>query len=650
MVWNRPRIGHKGPVRRSTPIDEIPFLAVARSLGDLWSYNSQLDEFVVSPEPDCSVIPIDTNAFRCLIFGTDGLYNMLSPQMAVHIVQQAEKHNENAALSDMPNKIWLNPSKCLVEKALERWSNTKMRADNTTVVTIMLDPPGPPRAQVLKNKKKNYSDSGLQIVTRYENQTEDNSNEENPLELPENICSSEPIPSSSEASYLQLSKKNPNSSIGEAEEEKPEISCSSQESANNVPETFENFDDSFLPKPRESLGFDPCSTNNIESSDCLLDNVSSQTSSDSKNTIDEENIQINEISSSSSDLDDSKSDDNTTAVAYSKMKITKRRSIGKTKRILNSSENFRQSEENKYMPHCSLPNEFPQSSSQKVSNNDEQLVSNSKSVYEHTSTKTKSDSETKFKETRNYLRNKSQENDIKQILSESPGNESHVITRSRKSNMAFQNKSDDATKENNTPKKELKKQTQANMHVLNFDLQTANNGRISRKRALESTEKVTIKRSKIQLIQNSTVLRKTTRQSVINATEPLKSNDKVKENQAQKNNNNKISVKNNTSKSVSLKNKQKQSKSDDIITDLPIPRTSKRILNISNVDIMPHIRSMRSGKEKQNETARVDKLKLPKKLQAKKGEKKKEHRPLLKPNKPNTRTNIVKIISTRSRK
>lgn len=111
MVWNRPRIGHQGPVRRSTPIDEIPFLAVARSLGDLWSYNSQLDEFVISPDPDCDVIPIDTNTFRCLIFGTDGLYNMLSPQMAVHIVQQAERHNENAALGDSHNTVWLNPSR-----------------------------------------------------------------------------------------------------------------------------------------------------------------------------------------------------------------------------------------------------------------------------------------------------------------------------------------------------------------------------------------------------------------------------------------------------------------------------------------------------------------------------------------------------------
>lgn len=33
VVWNRPRIGHQGPVLRSTHIDEIPFLAVARSLG-----------------------------------------------------------------------------------------------------------------------------------------------------------------------------------------------------------------------------------------------------------------------------------------------------------------------------------------------------------------------------------------------------------------------------------------------------------------------------------------------------------------------------------------------------------------------------------------------------------------------------------------
>lgn len=122
VVWNRPRIGHKGPVRRSTHIDEIPFLAVARSLGrflldawksklivmyvardkeltsvplgDLWSYNSELDTFVVSPEPDVKVVAIDAESHRCLIFGTDGLWNMLTPQAAVAIVQAADRHNE----------------------------------------------------------------------------------------------------------------------------------------------------------------------------------------------------------------------------------------------------------------------------------------------------------------------------------------------------------------------------------------------------------------------------------------------------------------------------------------------------------------------------------------------------------------------------
>lgn len=36
VVWNRPHPGHKGPIRRSTPFDQIPFLAVARSLGNLF--------------------------------------------------------------------------------------------------------------------------------------------------------------------------------------------------------------------------------------------------------------------------------------------------------------------------------------------------------------------------------------------------------------------------------------------------------------------------------------------------------------------------------------------------------------------------------------------------------------------------------------
>uniref|UniRef100_A0A182J7P5 Uncharacterized protein n=1 Tax=Anopheles atroparvus TaxID=41427 RepID=A0A182J7P5_ANOAO len=151
VVWNRPRIGHKGPVRRSTPIDEIPFLAVARSLGDLWSYNSAVDEFIVSPVPDVSVIEIDPKKFRCLIFGTDGLWNVISPKSAVEIVRATEMENIRIALEG--GSEWKNPSKLLVNEALERWSRSNMKADNTSVVIIMLDPPGPPKRDVLKSVK-----------------------------------------------------------------------------------------------------------------------------------------------------------------------------------------------------------------------------------------------------------------------------------------------------------------------------------------------------------------------------------------------------------------------------------------------------------------------------------------------------------------
>lgn len=62
--------------------------------GDLWSYNSDKDQFIVSPNPDVHVIDIDVESHRCLIFGTDGLWNMMTPQDGVLIVQEAEQHNE----------------------------------------------------------------------------------------------------------------------------------------------------------------------------------------------------------------------------------------------------------------------------------------------------------------------------------------------------------------------------------------------------------------------------------------------------------------------------------------------------------------------------------------------------------------------------
>ena len=46
------------------------------------------------------------------------------------------------SLPHLQNQLWVNPSKTLVDRALRRWFNHGARADNTSAVTLLLDPPG----------------------------------------------------------------------------------------------------------------------------------------------------------------------------------------------------------------------------------------------------------------------------------------------------------------------------------------------------------------------------------------------------------------------------------------------------------------------------------------------------------------------------
>ena len=135
-------------------------MAVARALGDLWSYNAKDDIYVVSPDPDLHVYDLNVLKDRCLILGTDGVWNVVSPEMAVQSVSEAERNNEKHMIDPHGGHTWVNPSKKLVDLAIDRWNYNNLRADNTSVVTVMLDPPGPPRAQVLYNifliKNLNY--------------------------------------------------------------------------------------------------------------------------------------------------------------------------------------------------------------------------------------------------------------------------------------------------------------------------------------------------------------------------------------------------------------------------------------------------------------------------------------------------------------
>ncbi|XP_045075599.1 LOW QUALITY PROTEIN: protein phosphatase 1D-like [Coregonus clupeaformis] len=136
VVWKRPRLTHNGPVRRSTVIDQIPFLAVARALGDLWSYDFYSGEFVVSPEPDTCVLTLDPNKHRYIILGSDGLWNMVPPQDAVSMCQDNDEAMAPCGVSS---------ARQLVSHALLRWRQRMLRADNTSAIVIALQEPGVPQ-------------------------------------------------------------------------------------------------------------------------------------------------------------------------------------------------------------------------------------------------------------------------------------------------------------------------------------------------------------------------------------------------------------------------------------------------------------------------------------------------------------------------
>ncbi|XP_077152345.1 protein phosphatase 1D [Ranitomeya variabilis] len=152
VVWKRPRLTHNGPVRRSTVIDQIPFLAVARALGDLWSYDFFSGEFVVSPEPDTCVHTIDTQTHKFIIIGSDGLWNMVTAQDAVSLCQEQEKSYVNGECRQ-------SFAKMLVSRALTQWRHRMLRADNTSAIVICISPQSEKQRCCAEELVINLSDS-----------------------------------------------------------------------------------------------------------------------------------------------------------------------------------------------------------------------------------------------------------------------------------------------------------------------------------------------------------------------------------------------------------------------------------------------------------------------------------------------------------
>lgn len=74
-----------------------------------------------------------------MIFASDGLWNVIDADFSVDSVYDTERQNDHNAKLGI--NTWRNPSRVLVETALEKWRSNFMRADNTSVVCVMLDPP-----------------------------------------------------------------------------------------------------------------------------------------------------------------------------------------------------------------------------------------------------------------------------------------------------------------------------------------------------------------------------------------------------------------------------------------------------------------------------------------------------------------------------
>ena len=108
--------GYTNDSSSSRPAYEVvPFLSVARSLGDFWSYNVEHDNFYVSPHPNVTECMIDLNQDSFLILASDGLWNV-SPQEAVDYVHSfCQDELENGGEKRIANSMIAN---ALIQKAL----------------------------------------------------------------------------------------------------------------------------------------------------------------------------------------------------------------------------------------------------------------------------------------------------------------------------------------------------------------------------------------------------------------------------------------------------------------------------------------------------------------------------------------------------
>ncbi len=131
VVWERSRCKANG----STQVDRIPFLSVARSLGDFWSFNPRTEKYTISPEPDVSAIPLDLSVQKFVVIASDGLWNVMSPNEVVSFIDEYQSHDECHKPKDVVG--------ALIREALERWDSKRLQADNIAILIAFLSEEDP---------------------------------------------------------------------------------------------------------------------------------------------------------------------------------------------------------------------------------------------------------------------------------------------------------------------------------------------------------------------------------------------------------------------------------------------------------------------------------------------------------------------------
>uniref|UniRef100_A0A0N5CGS3 PPM-type phosphatase domain-containing protein n=1 Tax=Strongyloides papillosus TaxID=174720 RepID=A0A0N5CGS3_STREA len=131
VVWQRSQNPSLTPTR---PSNDIPFLAIARALGDFWSYNHTTNQYVVSPEPDCFTLEID-DSFMGVILCSDGVTGTLTESDIAKIITEVKcDYQDNSKNGE---RDYNNYARIIVGNALN--PPTFIRSDNITAIAIMCE-------------------------------------------------------------------------------------------------------------------------------------------------------------------------------------------------------------------------------------------------------------------------------------------------------------------------------------------------------------------------------------------------------------------------------------------------------------------------------------------------------------------------------